>query len=52
MQNGWNTICLTFAMSDEEIRETFGEGTLVEQLTGVGNSDGVCIKNGRKFVRK
>ena len=42
LQNGWNTICLPFAMSDEEIRETFGEGTLVEQLTGVGNSDGVC----------
>lgn len=37
----WNTVCLPFAMSDEEIQETFGEGTLVEQLTGVSNTDGV-----------
>lgn len=38
----WNTICLPFAMSDEEIQNTFGEGTLVEQLTAVSNTDGVC----------
>ena len=58
----WNTICLPFAMSDDEIQNTFGDGTLVEQLTGVVNTDGVCtltfskttegIKAGKAYLIK
>ena len=42
LKNGeWNTICLPFAMSDEEIQNAFGKGTLVEQPTEGGTIDGI-----------
>ena len=39
---GWNTICLPFSLTGDEIKTAFGDGTLVEELTAVNSADGVC----------
>ena len=41
--NGWNTISLPFAMSQEQVNETFGNDCRLERLTGIEN-DGTDIK--------
>lgn len=40
---GWNTICLPFSMTAEEVTETFGTDCKLETLVGVEN-DGANIK--------
>ena len=34
VQNNWNTVCLPFGMTDNQIATVFGEGTKVAALTG------------------
>lgn len=34
----WNTLCVPFAISEEEIKANFGEGTLVEKLEAVNGN--------------
>lgn len=34
----WNTLCVPFAISEEEIKANFGEGTLVEKLDAVNGN--------------
>lgn len=36
--NKWNTLCVPFAISEEEIKANFGEGTLVEKLEAVNGN--------------
>lgn len=36
--NKWNTLCVPFAISEEEIKANFGEGTLVEKLDAVNGN--------------
>ena len=40
--DGWNTVCLPFDMTADEVEATFGTGTKVEELGNVGMTDGVC----------
>lgn len=41
-QDQWNTICLPFDMSDEQVKNVFGDGTKIEKLSSVGYADGTC----------
>ena len=42
--DGWNTICLPFDMTVEEVEATFGEGTKIEELGYMSTSaDGVTL---------
>lgn len=36
--NKWNTLCVPFAISEEEIKANFGDGTLVEKLDAVNGN--------------
>lgn len=36
--NKWNTLCVPFAINEEEIKANFGEGTLVEKLDAVNGN--------------
>lgn len=38
----WNTICLPFSLSEDEVKNVFGEGTRIEKLSDVNYADGVC----------
>lgn len=53
----WNTLCVPFAISEEEIKVNFGEGTLVEKLDAVnGNTvnfaDATSIEAGVPYLIK
>lgn len=53
----WNTLCVPFAISEEEIKANFGEGTLVEKLEAVnGNTvnfaDATSIEAGVPYLIK
>lgn len=53
----WNTLCVPFAISEEEIKANFGEGTLVEKLDAVnGNTvnfaDATSIEAGVPYLIK
>lgn len=53
----WNTLCVPFAISEEEIKANFGEGTLVEKLEEVnGNTvnfaDATSIEAGVPYLIK
>lgn len=53
----WNTLCVPFAISGEEIKANFGEGTLVEKLDVVnGNTvnfaDATSIEAGMPYLIK
>ena len=53
----WNTLCVPFAISGEEIKANFGEGTLVEKLDAVnGNTvnfaDATSIEAGVPYLIK
>ena len=37
---GWNTLCLPFMMTADEVKTTFGEGTAVEELNEVAYDNG------------
>lgn len=55
--NKWNTLCVPFAISEEEIKANFGEGTLVEKLDAVnGNTvnfaDATSIEAGMPYLIK
>lgn len=55
--NKWNTLCVPFAISGEEIKANFGEGTLVEKLDAVnGNTvnfaDATSIEPGVPYLIK
>lgn len=55
--NKWNTLCVPFAISEEEIKANFGEGTLVEKLDAVnGNTvnfaDATSIEPGVPYLIK
>lgn len=40
--NQWNTICLPFDMTADEVKAAFGEGTKIEKLNSASYADGVC----------
>ena len=44
LQNGgWNTLCLPFDVSEDELHQRYGNDTRLEKLTGITtNSDGTC----------
>ena len=53
----WNTLCVPFAISEEEIKANFGEGTLVEKFEAVnGNTvnftDATSIEPGVPYLIK
>lgn len=53
----WNTLCVPFAISEEEIKANFGKGTLVEKLDAVnGNTvnfaDATSIEAGMPYLIK
>ena len=53
----WNTLCVPFAVSEEEIKANFGEGTLVEKFEAVnGNTvnfaDATSIEAGVPYLIK
>ena len=53
----WNTLCVPFAISEEEIKANFGEGTLVEKFEAVnGNTvnfaDATSIEAGVPYLIK
>lgn len=53
----WNTLCVPFAISEEEIKANFGEGTLVEKFEAVnGNTvnfaDAISIEPGVPYLIK
>ena len=53
----WNTLCVPFAISEEEIKANFGEGTLVEKFKAVnGNTvnfaDATSIEPGVPYLIK
>lgn len=53
----WNTLCVPFAISEEEIKANFGEGTLVEKFDAVnGNTvnfaDATSIEAGVPYLIK
>lgn len=53
----WNTLCVPFAISEEEIKANFGKGTLVEKLDAVnGNTvnfaDATSIEAGVPYLIK
>lgn len=55
--NKWNTLCVPFAINEEEIKANFGEGTLVEKLDAVnGNTvnfaDATSIEAGVPYLIK
>ena len=55
--NKWNTLCVPFAISGEEIKANFGEGTLVEKFDAVnGNTvnfaDATSIEPGVPYLIK
>lgn len=55
--NKWNTLCVPFAISEEEIKANFGEGTLVEKFDAVnGNTvnfaDATSIEPGVPYLIK
>ena len=55
--NKWNTLCVPFAISGEEIKANFGEGTRVEKLDAVnGNTvnfaDATSIEAGVPYLIK
>lgn len=55
--NKWNTLCVPFAISEEEIKANFGEGTLVEKFEAVnGNTvnfaDAISIEAGVPYLIK
>lgn len=55
--NKWNTLCVPFAISEEEIKANFGEGTLVEKFEAVnGNTvnfaDAISIEPGVPYLIK
>ena len=55
--NKWNTLCVPFAISGEEIKANFGEGTRVEKLDAVnGNTvnfaDATSIEAGMPYLIK
>ena len=41
--SGWNTLCLPFDVSEEELTKNYGSDTRLEELTSITtNSDGTC----------
>lgn len=55
--NKWNTLCVPFAISEEDIKANFGEGTLVEKFEAVnGNTvnfaDAISIEPGVPYLIK
>lgn len=55
--NKWNTLCVPFAISEEEIKANFGDGTLVEKFDAVnGNTvnfaDATSIEAGVPYLIK
>lgn len=55
--NKWNTLCVPFAISEEEIKANFGKGTLVEKFDAVnGNTvnfaDATSIEAGVPYLIK
>ena len=55
--NKWNTLCVPFAISEEEIKANFGEGTLVEKLDAVNSNtvnfaDATSIEAGVPYLIK
>ena len=55
--NKWNTLCVPFAISEEEIKANFGKGTLVEKFEAVnGNTvnfaDATSIEAGVPYLIK
>lgn len=55
--NKWNTLCVPFAISEEEIKANFGKGTLVEKFEAVnGNTvnfaDATSIEPGVPYLIK
>ena len=41
--SGWNTLCLPFDISEEELTKNYGSDTRLEELTSITtNSDGTC----------
>ena len=41
--NGWNTLCLPFDVSEDELRQRYGANTRLEKLTGITtDADGTC----------
>lgn len=55
--NKWNTLCVPFAINEEEIKANFGEGTLVEKFEAVnGNTvnfaDATSIEPGVPYLIK
>ena len=41
--SGWNTLCLPFDVSEEELIKQYGSGTYLEELTSITtNDDGTC----------
>lgn len=55
--NKWNTLCVPFAINEEEIKANFGEGTLVEKFEAVnGNTvnfaDATSIEAGVPYLIK
>ena len=55
--NKWNTLCVPFAISEEEIKANFGEGTLVEKFEAVNSNtvnfaDAISIEPGVPYLIK
>ena len=55
--NKWNTLCVPFAISGEEIKANFGEGTLVEKFEAVNGytvnfADAISIEPGVPYLIK
>ena len=53
----WNTLCVPFAISGEEIKANFGEGTLVEKFEAVNGytvnfADAISIEPGVPYLIK
>lgn len=49
--SGWNTLCVPFDMSDVEIANRYGVGTVVEQFSGItDDGNGTCTLNFTKVT--
>lgn len=43
--NGWNTICLPFQLTTDEVNDIFGADCRLERLMGVGNEGSAIVLN-------
>ncbi len=41
----WNTVCIPFALTEEQVKNTFGEGTRISSYTGVTEGDIMLFKH-------